>query len=186
MTASFAIFLIALIWLAWETRWFRIRLPQSNINDPGILQFLERWQAYFVRQPDRSKLRRLHVCMLVAAPILVAVLLSPLILQYLFFRMPSPSPDFDCDDGTLLMFTRLSRLGISATPLLGNLKKTGEVVMESDHVWVTATIFGLNIAFDWGSQRFDSQHYEGYPITYEQLLELVEQDKVIPGIPSSY
>lgn len=100
--------------------------------------------------------------------------------------MPNASPDFDCDDGTLLMFTRLSRFGISATPLLGNLKKTGEAFMESDHVWITANILDLNIAFDWGSQRFDTQHYEGYPITYEQLLELVEQDKVIPGIPSSY
>lgn len=33
------------------------------------------------------------------------------------------------------------------------------------------------LAYDWGEPCFDEQHYEGCPITYEELLQAVEYDK---------
>lgn len=91
--------------------------------------------------------------------------------------MPSPSPAFDCDDGALLMLDRLSNLGIKAIPMVGDLETTGEKYQEIKHVWLLVEIGGINVAFDWGTPWLDKQHYEGYPITYEQLLQFVEQDR---------
>lgn len=76
------------------------------------------------------------------------------------------------------MLKRLSDFGITSTAWIGNLKITGEKFGESDHVWIMVNVLGWKVPFDWGSQRIDKQHFEGYSITYEQLLQLVEQDVV--------
>ena len=52
--------------------------------------------------------------------------LLPVLTKTLLFQLPQPSATFDCDDGTLLMYNRLSNLGIQATPFVGNLLTTGE------------------------------------------------------------
>lgn len=115
----------------------------------------------------------------------IFIALSPLITQKFYFNMPQPSPEFDCDDGTLLMMERLSTLGIKSTPILGNLKKNGESYQESDHVWLLANIAGLRIAFDWGEPRFDAQYYEGFAVTLQQLLAFVQEDRVSQSNPVS-
>ncbi len=119
--------------------------------------------------------------------ILVLIISLPsLFFKYVFFQLPVPSHDFDCDDATLMMFDRLSQSGITATPILGNLKKNGETYPESDHVWLLADIGGWRIALDWGSIGLGGQHYEGYSLTYTELLHFVEQDSERePGLPVS-
>ena len=81
---------------------------------------------------------------------LALVLVSPLALREIFFNLPGYSSVFDCDDGTLLMLERLHSIGISSTPILGNLKMSGEKYPESDHVWLLADIAGQQIALDQG------------------------------------
>lgn len=115
----------------------------------------------------------------------IFITLSSLMMQRFYFDMPQPSPEFDCDDGTLLMMERLSTLGIKSTPILGSLKKNGESYLESDHIWLLANIAGLRIAFDWGEPRFNAQHYEGYEVTLQQLLVFVEEDKATQSNPVS-
>ena len=107
---------------------------------------------------------------------LVFIGLLPILAKTLFFQLPQPSVAFDCDDGTLLMYDRLSNLGIQVTPFVGNLLTTGEKYSEIDHIWILVEIGGMTIAFDWGTPRLDKQHYEGYPISYQELVEFVEQD----------
>ena len=104
------------------------------------------------------------------------VLMAPLAIRTVFFRMPGYSSSFDCDDGALLMLERLQGVGIAATPVLGNLKTTGEAYQETDHVWVLAEIFGRRIALDRGVFCFDEQHYEGFPISRQQLKEFGAED----------
>ena len=109
---------------------------------------------------------------------LTLVALLPVLADPLFFHMPSgPTTVFDCDDATLVMLQRFSSVGIKAVPILGNLKVSGEKYQEIDHVWVLAQIGGIKVAFDWGAPWLDKQHYEGFPITYDQLVGFVEQDK---------
>ena len=75
------------------------------------------------------------------------------------------------------MMDRLSTMGIAATPLLGSVTQTGETYSDSDHVWLLADIGGWYIAFDWGIVCLDRQHYEGFALTYPELLRFVEQDR---------
>jgi len=93
------------------------------------------------------------------------------------FRLPASSLDFDCDDATLLMMDRLSRIGITATPILGNVTETGETYLDSDHVWLLADMGDWHIALDWGIVRLGRQHYEGFQLTYTELLYFVDQDR---------
>jgi hypothetical protein len=102
--------------------------------------------------------------------------MSPLAVRTLFFSMPEYSSSFDCDDGALPMMERLQYVGITATPVLGNLKITGEQYLETDHVWVVIEIAGRWLALDRGVFSFARQHYEGFPISRQQLLEFVAQD----------
>ncbi len=108
---------------------------------------------------------------------LIFIGLLPVITKTLLFQLPHPSATFDCDDGTLLMYNRLSDLGIQATPFVGNLLTSGEEYSEIDHIWILVEIGGLSIAFDWGTPWFDKQHYEGYPISYAEMIEFVKQDQ---------
>jgi hypothetical protein len=52
-----------------------------------------------------------------------------------------------------------------------------EAYMESNHVWLLVKSGDGDIAFDWGTPRFDRQHYEGYIISLDTLLEAVAQDR---------
>jgi len=97
-------------------------------------------------------------------------------LRLVFFRMPAYSASFDCDDGTLLMLERFESIGITSTPILGNLKMDDEQYGECDHVWLLADIFGRRLAFDRGVFYPDGQHYEGFQLSKEQLLNFVAQD----------
>ncbi|MBI2852464.1 MAG: hypothetical protein HYX84_05135 [Chloroflexi bacterium] len=118
------------------------------------------------------------------------VILSPLFVPHMFFRIPQPSAEFDCDDATLLMWRRLNSIGIKSTPILGNLKTTGEAYLDTDHIWLLVNVAGGHIAMDWGRIYFDRQHYEGYLTNHDQLLAFVAQDFASQGgrpasVPSS-
>lgn len=128
--------------------------------------------------------RIIQISGLIAALILVLTLPS-LFLQYAFFRLPASSPSFDCDDATLAMMDRLSRIGITATPLLGNVRETGETYLGSDHVWLLADMGGWSVPLDWGIIHLDRQHYEGFPLTYAELVHFVDQDRQNGQLPGS-
>jgi len=97
---------------------------------------------------------------------------SPII----FPAMAAPSLTYDCDDGTLSMYRHFQRLGIEATPIVGNLELTGEEYKESNHVWLLVASGDNSIAYDWGQPRFDKQHYEGYTVSLEYLMYAVAED----------
>lgn len=107
---------------------------------------------------------------------MVIVLTLPRFSPVIFPDVPGPSPTYDCDDDTLQMYREFERLGIEATPIVGNLEKSGEAYMESNHVWLLVKSGDKEIAYDWGTPRFDRQHYEGYTISLDYLLYAVNQD----------
>jgi hypothetical protein len=118
----------------------------------------------------------LHKLVIVLLFCVGLALIAPLAVRAVFFRMPEYSASFDCDDGALLMMERLQGIGITAAPVLGNLKLSGEQYLESDHVWVVIEIAGRWLALDRGVIYTDRQHYEGFLINRQQLLEFVAQD----------
>lgn len=110
--------------------------------------------------------------------------LLPFFTRIIVFDMPGHSVTFDCDDATLFMYERLSKLGIASTPIVGDLHATGEKYTEINHIWLLADIAGFSIPIDWGIARFDSQHHEGHTVSYQQLLLFVQQDQVSGSIPA--
>jgi hypothetical protein len=121
----------------------------------------------------------------IAAFVLVsqAVLLAlPHFSPVIFPRVSEPSAAFDCDDSALESYRYYQDLDIEATPIVGNLEMDGEKYMESNHVWLLVRSGDLDIAYDWGTPRFDRQHYEGYPISLEYLLQAVEADRRGGGV----
>ena len=106
----------------------------------------------------------------------VALTLSRL-STIVFPVLPESSVTFDCDDSALTMYQHFESLGIEATPIIGNLKMKDEAYMESDHVWLLVKSGDKEIAYDWGTPRFDRQHYEGYSISLDYLLRAVAEDK---------
>jgi hypothetical protein len=109
--------------------------------------------------------------------VLVAALALPRLISIAFPSLPEASPTFDCDDATLAMYRHFQSLGIESTPIIGNLKMDGEAYMESNHVWLLVKSGDREIAYDWGTPRFDRQHYEGYKISLDFLLSAVAQDR---------
>jgi hypothetical protein len=107
---------------------------------------------------------------------LLIVVTLPRFSPLLFPPLPVPTADFDCDDGTLAMYEHFRSLGADARPFIGNLNMKGEEFMEADHVWLMVSAGDKCIAYDWGRPRFDSQHYEGYAITVDELLYAVAKD----------
>jgi hypothetical protein len=108
----------------------------------------------------------------------LAVLLSlPHLSPVLFPPVSDPSATYDCDDATLQMYRYFQNLGIESTPIVGNLKMDGEKYMECNHVWLLVKSGDTEIAYDWGTPRFDRQHYEGYTISLEYLLYAVNEDE---------
>ena len=100
----------------------------------------------------------------------------------LFPHVQKPSATYDCDDDTLDMLQQFQSHGIKAVPVVGNLDMNGENFTQCNHVWLVVTLFNHQIAYDWGTPRFDRQHYEGYKISFDYLLYVVEQDKKDPGL----
>jgi hypothetical protein len=112
-----------------------------------------------------------------------AVILGlPQLNPSLFPRVGEPSTSYDCDDETLDMYKHFSSLGIETTPVVGNLKLSGENFTQSNHVWLLVKSGEKQIAYDWGTPRFDKQHYEGYKINLDYLLYAVAQDKKDPAL----
>ena len=119
--------------------------------------------------------------------------------------VPSPSATWDCDDDALYMYNWLTdeETGVfeknEVTILIGDLDAECEDILrlQYDHVWLLVNVKvgavypcdktypgvticagdGFYLAWDWGEPCFDEQHYEGCPITYEELLQAVEYDK---------
>ncbi len=116
----------------------------------------------------------------IAAFIFVVIfvcLAFPRLSSIVFPPIPEPSASFDCDDCTLLMLEHFQEIGVDSTPIIGNLKMTGEDYIESNHVWLLVKSGDMEIAYDWGTPRFDRQHYEGYVITLDQLQSAIAQDE---------
>ena len=150
---------LAFGYLGYETRWFTIRLAAVPRGYPlGLFS------------SDR-RVAAITVCFS-----FIPVFLSPVIVKELFFGMPPPSADFDCDDDVTLMYRKLTRFGIDSTPFLGKLSVTGEEYWQSDHVWLLVKIGPWEIPFDWGGIAFGKQYFEGWAITPDKLQEFVEQD----------
>jgi hypothetical protein len=116
--------------------------------------------------------------LIVALMILVVALAFPRLSA---IALPEASSTFDCDDATLAMYRYFEDLGIESTPIIGNLKMDGESYMESNHVWLLVKLGDREIAYDWGTPRFDRQHYEGYRISLDFLLSAVAQDRQDSG-----
>jgi hypothetical protein len=109
--------------------------------------------------------------------ILVVGLALPRLVSIVFVPLPHASASFDCDDAALAMYRHFQSLGIEAMPIIGNLKMDGETYMESNHVWLLVKYGNIEIAYDWGTPRFDRQHYEGYIISLDFLLNAVALDQ---------
>jgi hypothetical protein len=109
--------------------------------------------------------------------IILVGLAFPRLSSIIFVPLPHSSSTFDCDDATLAMYRHFQSLGIEATPIIGNLKMDGEAYMDCNHVWLLVKSGDGEIAYDWGTPRFDRQHYEGYIISLDLLLSAVAQDQ---------
>jgi hypothetical protein len=120
-----------------------------------------------------------------ACIIIIAGLVFPRLSSLLLLPLPHASAAYDCDDATLATYRYFQSLGIRATPIIGNLKTDGETYMESNHVWLLVDYGGREIAYDWGTPRFDRQHYEGYAVGLDFLLSAVAQDQQHSGMISS-
>jgi hypothetical protein len=80
------------------------------------------------------------------------------------------------------MYNHFKNMGIEAIPVVGNLEMTGENFTQCNHVWLLVKSGDKQIAYDWGTPRFDKQHYEGFKIDFDYLLYAVQQDKKDPGL----
>lgn len=117
--------------------------------------------------------------------------------DYSTIQVPPPSATWDCDDDALYMYNYLTdkdKGGFEkgeVTIVVGDLDVENEDILrlQFDHVWIILNIKieekhqavlggkGYWLAYDWGKPCCDEQHYEGCPITYEELLQTVEYDK---------
>ena len=112
---------------------------------------------------------------------LAVVMGLPQLSPALFPTVGQPSATYDCDDETLDMYQHFKNLGIEAIPVVGNLDMTGENFTQCNHVWLLVKSGDKQIAYDWGTPRFDKQHYEGFKINLDYLLYAVQQDQKGPG-----
>jgi hypothetical protein len=75
------------------------------------------------------------------------------------------------------MYREFRSRGIEATPIVGNLEMANEAYEQCDHVWLLVKSGEKEIAYDWGVPRLDRQHYEGFTISLDYLLEAVAEDR---------
>ena len=112
----------------------------------------------------------------VAAAAVVVILLFAGAAWVLLPDVAAASASYDCDDASLAMYRHFASVGLSARPVAGNLQKDGEDYADADHVWLLVNALGREIAWDWGMPRFDTQHYEGYELSLDDLLTAVAAD----------
>lgn len=93
-------------------------------------------------------------------------------------NMPEASDTFDCKNSALLMYEYFTEKGYECQIISGNLELKNEYIMDCNHTWVLVNKTGEDfaLAFDWGRPRLDTQHYEGYSLSYEELKDAVEAD----------
>lgn len=84
--------------------------------------------------------------------------------------LPPDSQGFDCDDSALYMYLYFKGLGYKVRIVQGNLDLTDETESQGNHVWVWVESGGDIYPYDWGRYCPDSQHMEGYPVSYRELL----------------
>lgn len=87
------------------------------------------------------------------------------------------SDRFDCDDATKLTYDILSRVGLDPIIMYGDLEKSKESYNNGNHVWLLVPLGQKIIPVDWGLISFNEQYFEGYPISYSQLVEFVQNDR---------
>jgi len=97
-------------------------------------------------------------------------------------RMPVPAIDLllcgkDCDDASLYMYLYFTASGYKVDIIQGNLEKTNETKSQAKHIWVLVHSSNRTYAYDYGYYYYDEQHYEGYLITYKQLLSQAITDR---------
>jgi hypothetical protein len=112
----------------------------------------------------------------------VVLLGMPRSSSIIFPSVGEPTAAYDCDDETLDMYHHFQGLGIESIPVVGNLEMNGEKFTDCDHVWLMVKLGDKQLAYDWGTPRFDKQHYEGYKISLDYLLYAVQQDKRNPDL----
>jgi hypothetical protein len=94
-------------------------------------------------------------------------------------NMPAASESFDCDDSALFMYEYFTSKGYECTIFVGNLEMEDEDFLQCNHAWVMVTSpdnKNLVYAYDWGLPKFDRQHYYGFPLTPDQLKDIVASD----------
>lgn len=91
-------------------------------------------------------------------------------------NMPEASDTFDCKNSALFMYEYFTEKGYECLIITGNLELKNEDIFDCPHMWVLVKKPGEDaaLAFDWGYPCVDTQHYEGYPISYEELKDAVE------------
>jgi len=108
--------------------------------------------------------------------LLTFFLALPLYSPAIAVHVNAPSATYDCDDATLGMYREFQSRGIEATPIVGNLNEKNETFIDCDHIWLIVKSGCKNIAYDWGRPRLDKQHYEGYMVSADYLMEAVAAD----------
>jgi hypothetical protein len=124
----------------------------------------------FCKTDLKNESRNMGLIRRVVFPITFLVLVVLLVLMNLplprpviFMHIPRPSATYDCDDATLAMYRYLQSI-------------SGEGFADCNHVWLLVKADTREIAFDWGTPRFDRQHYEGYPGSLDYLISAVDED----------
>ena len=130
--------------------------------------------GYFV-----GGLTKIAVFVTIAAAVMLGL---PQLSPVLFPKVGVTTETYDCDDETLDMYRHFEKYGIESTPVVGNLDMSGESYILSNHVWLMVKAGNKQIAYDWGTPRFDRQHYEGYKISLDYLLYAVAQDEKSPEL----
>jgi hypothetical protein len=121
--------------------------------------------------------RPVRVFIIASLLILLFICFIPAFVKLFFVGLPERGPAYDCDDAALFMYEKLERLHVPVTAFVGDLTASGEKFRDINHIWLMVNIAGIKLPLDGGSLLLDAQHFEGYPVSYDQLLAFVEQDK---------
>ena len=105
---------------------------------------------------------------------LIIIILVSLFLYWHKVMIKQPSVTYDCDDAALAIVKECEAHNLGYQIVVGNLDMENEKPYEVNHVWVIVE----GVAVDWGYPCFDKQHYEGYIISKEELLQEVEGDRL--------
>ena len=77
----------------------------------------------------------------------------------------------DCDDVAIFTYLTFRYMGYNKVDIMyGNLSLIGEQYYSCNHYWVIVNENRKQYAYDNGICYKDSQYYEGYKISYKELL----------------